>query len=126
MIMDYTTLKVGDIVAVALHGSWDISNQGAYRVVKANKVKVVVARVSDGYKREFSVRKRSEMSSVGSYYNAYLETVEEQNARIAQRQQEVDKRSAWAAVERAAKDKDFAALQQAVEKLESMLDPVPF
>ena len=24
MIMDYTTLKVGDIVAVARHGSWRI------------------------------------------------------------------------------------------------------
>lgn len=124
MIMDYTTLKVGDIVAVARHGSWDISNQGEYRVAKVNKVKVVVERVGDNYQREFSVKKRSEMGS--SFHNAFLETVEEQQARIAARQREVAKRRAWSAVEQAARDKDYTALQQAVANLEGMLDPLPF
>jgi uncharacterized protein YceH (UPF0502 family) len=127
MIMDYTTLKVGDIVAVARHGSWDISNQGEYRVVKVNKVKVVVERVSDNYRREFSVRKRSEMGVTASvYHNAFLETVEDQDARMAARAKEAAKRHAWNRVEQAARDKNFAALQQAMVNLESMLDPVPF
>lgn len=125
MIMDYTTLKVGDIVAVACYGSWSISNQGRYRVTKVNKVKVVVERVSDNYRREFSVRKRSEMGVTASaYHSAFLETVEEQDTRMAAQAKEEAKRHAWDRVEQAVRDKNFAALQKSMAVLESQLDPV--
>ena len=125
MIMDYTALKVGDIVAVVCYRSWDISNQGRYRVTKVNKVKVVVECVSDNHRREFSVRKRSELGDTASaYYGTFLETVEEQDARMAAQAKEAAKRHAWNRVEQAARDKNFAALQKAVANLESQLDPV--
>lgn len=125
-MLDYTTLKVGDQVAVARSGGWSIMNEGVYRVVKINKVKIVVERVSDCYQREFSVKRRCEMGSTDRYRSACLETVAEQEARIERRQQEAAKRQAWSAVEQAARDKDFTALQKAMAVLESRLDPVPF
>ena len=124
MIMDYTALKVGDIVAVACYGSWSILNQGRYRVTKVNKVKVVVERVSDNYRREFSVRKRSELGNAVNAYRTFLETVEEQDARMAAQAKEAAKQHAWKRVEQASRDKNFAALQKAVANLESQLDPV--
>lgn len=125
-MLDYTTLKVGDQVAVAYPGGWSIMNQGVYRVVKANKMKVIVERITDGYLREFSVKRRCEMGALDRFRAAYLETVAEQEARIERRQQEAAKRQAWSAVEQAARDKDFTALQKAMAVLESRLDPVPF
>ena len=126
MIMDYTTLKVGDIVAVARPGTWDIMNEGNYFVVKVNKMKVVVERASDCYQREFSVKRRCEAKSTDRYNAPYLETVEEQQARIAKRQQIAARREAWRKVELAANRQDLAALRQAVVALEEQLDPVPF
>lgn len=124
MIMDYTTLNVCDLVAVARPGTWDIMNEGNYFVVKVNKMKVVVERASDGYQREFSVKRRCEAKSTDRYSGAYLELPEKQAARIEQRNKEVTKRQAWAAVENASMRKDIAALREAVAALEEMLDPV--
>lgn len=124
MIMDYTTLKVCDLVAVARPGSWGIMNEGNYFVVKVNKMKVVVERASDGHRREFSVKRRCEAKSTDRYHAPYLELPETQAARIAQRNKEVAKRQAWSAVENAAMHKDIAALREAVAALEEMLDPV--
>ena len=126
MIMDYTTLKCGDLVAVARPGSWGVMNEGNYIVVKANKMKVVVERASDRYQREFSVKRRCEAKSTDRYHAPYLELPETQAARIERRNQEVAKRQAWSAVETAAVQKDIAALRRAVAALEEMLDPVPF
>jgi hypothetical protein len=122
MINDYTTLTVGQKVAVARTGSWDTQNQGIYTVVKANKVKVVVARDTDGYERTFSVKKRAEMSITSSTYNyAYLETVEEQQARINRRLNEGKIRNAWLNVEKAAGSKNIEQLRQYMAELEQML-----
>lgn len=125
-MLDYTTLKVGDQVAVARSGGWSIMNEGVYRVVKVNKVKVVVERVSDGYQREFSVKRRCEMKSNDHYRAGYLETVAAQEARIEAREREAAVRNAWRKVETAAAQRDLNTLRQSVAALEALVDPVPF
>jgi hypothetical protein len=123
MIMDYTTLKVGDRVAVAKPTSWSTTNQGVYVVDKVNKVKVIVKRASDGYLREFSVKKRREMGPFAgdTYTAAYLETVAEQEARLEQRKREVALREAWGRVELAASRKNLAELKAMMAELEQMV-----
>jgi hypothetical protein len=118
MLLDYTTLQVGQQVAVAQNGSWTIQNQGVYRVTKVNKVKVVVERVSDGYQREFSVRRRQELTKYDAgYHTAFLESVEDQERRIQQKIHEQAIRAAWAAVEQAGRDRNMQALQAAIADL---------
>lgn len=119
--LDYTTLKVGDEVGVARTGSWNIHSEGIYTVVKANKMKIVVQRVSDGYQREFSVKRRCEAGASDRYRGAYLESVETKRARDAQQQREREVRSAWAAVEQAGRDKNISKLRQAVADLELLV-----
>lgn len=121
MINDYTTLTVGQKVAVARTGSWRTSDEGIYTVVKANKVKVVVARDTDGYERTFSVKKRVEMNNTSHYYSAYLETVEEQQARIDRRLNEGKIRNAWLNVEKAAASKNLEDLRKYMAELEALV-----
>jgi hypothetical protein len=122
MIMDYTTLQVGQEVAVAKRLGWSTQNQGVYVVNKVNKVKVTVCRKSDGYLRTFSVKKRCELGDFveDTYRAAFLETVAEQEARIAQHAREVEVRAAWREAERAAVQKNLVLLKQIVADLEEM------
>lgn len=118
MINDYAALKVGDMVAVARHGSWNITNQGIYVVSKVNKVKVTVQRIGDNYERVFSVRKRRELNGFDDeYYSAFLETVEEQTARENQRRREVEVKNMWREAEGAATRRNLTQLKDLVEKL---------
>ena len=119
--LDYTTLKVGDEVSIARTGSWSIHSDGIYKVVKINKIKVFVQRVSDGYERVFSVKRRCEAGASDRYRSAYLESVETKRARDAQQQREREVRSAWAAVEQAGRDKNISKLRQAVADLELLI-----
>jgi bifunctional DNA-binding transcriptional regulator/antitoxin component of YhaV-PrlF toxin-antitoxin module len=123
MILDYTTLKAGDRVAVAKPSSWSIINQGVYVVEKVNKVKVVVRRLGDHYERTFSVKKRRELGDYAgdTYTAAYLETVAEQEARLEQRKREVALREAWGRVELAASRKNLAELKAMMAELEQMV-----
>ena len=116
--LDYAALKVGQEVAIARTGTWRIFSEGVYTVVKANKLKVVVRRNSDGYERTFSVKRKCEMSQEASYRAAYLESVEDMRLREAQYAAQRDRASAWTAAEQAARDKNLAALREAVAKLE--------
>ena len=122
MIMDYTTLQVGQQVAVAKPSSWSITNQGVYIVIKVGKVKVVVRRLGDNYERTFSVKKRREMGEFAgdTYTAAFLETVAEQEFRIAQRAREVEARATWREAEAAAASKNLVLLKQIVADLEQM------
>lgn len=118
MIKDYAALKVGDTVAVAKHGSWSICNQGIYVVTRVNKVKVTVQRVSDNHERVFSVRKRCELGKFAdAYHNAFLETVEEQTARVELQRREVEIRNMWRAAEGAAAQRNLTQLKDLVTKL---------
>lgn len=121
MINDYATLTVGQQVAVARTGSWRTGSEGVYTVVKVNKMKVVLRRLSDGYERVFSVKRRVELNrSGGSYNSAYLETVDSMTQREAQQQQERDRKQAWRDAEAAAARNDLAKLKELVAKLEQM------
>ena len=122
MINDYSSLNVNDTVAVARPGSWQIHSEGIYRVVKVNKLKVVVERESDGYQRVFSVKRRCEMCAGSHYRAAYLESVDSMLKREAQLQRERDVRAAWADVEQAGRVKSWTALQAAVSKLQKLVD----
>jgi len=120
MINDLSTLKVGDRVAIARFGSWLTSSQGAYLVKNVNKVRVVVARETDGYERTFSTRTGVEKGSE-RYHSAFIETIAEMEARAAADQKTRDFTAAWAAVEKAAGQKDYTALMASVISLETVL-----
>ena len=116
------TLKVGDVVSVARTGSYSIQSQGLYRVVKANKVKIVVARESDGYIREFSARRNAELSVTSSAYSyAFLEPVIDSMNRAARIQEQQARNNAWKSAEKAAQNKDIAQLRAALADLESLV-----
>ena len=120
--LDYSTLKVGDEVSVARTGSWDTRSEGVYVVVKANKLKLIVQRKTDGYERVFSVKRRCEMGAEDRYRAAYLETVASKEQREARQQRERDVRSAWAAVEQAGRDKNVSQLREALHSLIKVVD----
>ena len=120
-MLDYTTLQVGQQIAVARHLSWKVISQGIYRVSKVNKMKVEVTRDSDGYTRQFSVKRRCE---VGNTFltGAFLETVETQKARQAVESERRDRAAAWHAVQEAARDRDEQALVAALANLAKYVD----
>ena len=79
---DYSTLAVGQSVAVSRFGSRFIHNEGVYTVAKVNKVKVILARDTDGYVRTFSVKTRKELGALAyKYFEAFIESVSDLQAR---------------------------------------------
>ena len=91
-------------------------------VAKANKVKIVVARESDGYVREFSTRRNSELSVTSSAYSyAFLEPVIDSMNRAARHLEKQQQNNAWKAAEKAAYSKDIAQLRAALAALESLI-----
>lgn len=116
--LNYATLAVGQEVAVSRSGNWRTHNEGVYTVVKANKLKVVLQRVSDGYQREFSVKRKVELGKSESRWNSpYIESVQDMQRREAQYAAERDRRQTWADAEQAARDKDLTKLKAIVDKL---------
>ena len=120
--LDYTTLQVGQQIAVARPLSWSVSSEGIYRVSKVNKMKVEVTRDSDGYMRQFSVKRQCEVGSTDRYRGAFLETVEDQKARHAEESERRNRVAAWSAVESAARGRDEQALELALVQLAKHVD----
>lgn len=120
MINDLSTLKVGERIAIARFGSWSTSSQGAYLVKNVNKVRVVVARETDGYERTFSTRTGVEKGSE-RYHSAFIETIAEMEERAAADQKSREFIMAWAAVEEAAKKRNSVDLLFAVDNLKKLL-----
>ena len=119
--LNYADLLEGEQVAVSRTGNWRTMNEGVYTVVKANKLKVVVKRDSDGYTREFSVKRRVELGKGESRWNsAFIESVADMQRREAQYAAERDRKQTWADAEQAARDKDLTKLKVIVAKLEQM------
>lgn len=117
MGLDYTALKVGELVAVARGGGWSTFSEGLYRVVKINKMVVVVQRERDAYERTFSVKLRREKGDGDRYRSAYLESVADQQQREAQYAREREVNAMWKDAERAAVTRNLAALKELVDKL---------
>lgn len=70
---DYTTLKVGQKVSVWYPGYRGVQAfQGDYTVVKADKTKVVVQHIAEGYERKFSVRRQVEIGTCDIANYAYI------------------------------------------------------
>ena len=116
------TLKAGDVVSVARTGGHGIQSQGLYRVVKANKVKIVVARETDGYVREFSARRNAELSVTSSAYSyAFLEPVIDSMNRAAKHLAKQQQNGAWKSAEKAAQSKDISQLRAALAALEALV-----
>lgn len=116
---DYSTLAVGQSVAVSRFGRRYIHNEGVYTVAKVNKVKVILARDTDGYVRTFSVKTRKELgSNVYKYLETFIESVSDMTAREEKYQKERDVRNMWAELEQAARDKKLDTMKDLIAKLE--------
>jgi hypothetical protein len=113
------TLVVGQRVSiVANYGS-----QGVYVVTKANKMKVVLNRETDGYERHWSVKRDVELPANGrKWVDRYtrLETIEEMERRTLAARAETARRNAWLDVEKAACSKNMPALELALEVLKAL------
>jgi hypothetical protein len=118
--LDLTTVKVGQLVAVAREGSWETFSEGEYVVKAANKVKVVVRSTTTEHERTFSVKKGTEMGSGNKYYAPYLEDVAAMQARAAKNAKRQQLANAWAEVARTANSKNLTALRELVSKLEEL------
>lgn len=119
--LDYAALQEGQQVAVSRSGNWRTNNEGIYTVVKVNKMKVVLQRESDGYTREFSVKRRVELGRNESRWSSpFIETVAAMQEREAQYAAERNRKQIWVDAEQAARDKDLAKLKDIVAKLEQM------
>jgi hypothetical protein len=117
-MVKYAELTVGQEVAVSRSGNWRTHNEGVYKVVKANKLKVVVQRISDGYIREFSVKRGVELGKSETRWSSpFIETVAEMQRREATYAAERDRKQAWADAEQAARNKDLDALKDIVDRL---------
>lgn len=118
--MDYATLKVGQEVAVGRTGSWRVMHEGIYVVSKADKLKVVLKRNSDGYERTFSVKRRCEKGCEGYYTSPFIESVDDYLKRQAKYDKERDMRDAWDKLEQAARNKSMDAVKEALGDLEML------
>lgn len=120
-MLKYETLREGDQVAVSRVGSWTINNEGIYTVSKANKVKVVLTRTSDGYTREFSIKRRVELGRTETHRSsAFIESLDDFSKRNEFYKKERELAQTWKSAEDAARTKDLTVLKELVAKLENM------
>lgn len=115
-------VKVGDRVAVARSGSWSTHSEGVYRVVKADRVKLILQRESDQYQRIFSVKKNREMGP-DTYRAAFLESIEEMEQRQAALAHRRALTEAWGLVQTAAGNCNIEQLDSATASLKRLLIP---
>jgi hypothetical protein len=112
MSLDYTTLAVGQEVAVSRGSNRRIYHEGVYTVVKVDKLRAVLERNSDGLTREFSIKRGVELST-----SPFIESVEKMQQRQARHAAERGLQQTWADAEQAARNKDLTALMDIVAKL---------
>ena len=114
-MLDYATLCEGEQVAVSRHGNEMTHNEGLYTVVKANKMKVVLKRDSDGHTREFSVKRRVELGrSEFPWSRAFIETLKDLNEREEQYKKTREIKHTWALLEEAAQRKNLDTVKALV------------
>lgn len=121
--LDYTKLVVGQQVAVGKMSRYNSYVwQGVYVVTKVDKMKVVLARVADGYERSFSVKTGVELNSTATRYTTNsLFSVDDSKANEASKQAAAVQNGMWSDLKEAATRKDLFAVQTMLAKLEAVL-----
>lgn len=127
MALDVKSLQVGQKVSIA-RASWGVGthyivSQGVYVVEKADRVKVVLRRESDGHKRVWSLKHNAEV--VQAYdgkkkieRGTFIESIEDMVEREKKAALARDKKRMWSDIEQAAQNKDIVALRRALAELE--------
>lgn len=115
-------IEVGQEVGVAQTGAWKTRSQGIYKVVKKDKVKIVVQRLSDGYERKFSAKDFCEFGATSKYTAAHLESVADQLERNKEQSNKAALENAWGSLESAARAKDLAKVNGAIGILKALID----
>lgn len=118
MILDYSTLQVGQEVSIARSGNWSTSSQGVYKVIKVNKIKVVLER-EDGVQREFSVKTKKELG-VSYDSKSFIETLGDKLKRDAEQYKQQKLGIAWVNLQQAVLGKDFKKIKQSIAELENL------
>lgn len=118
MILDYSTLSIGQEVSVARHGNWSTSSEGVYKVIKLDKVKLVLER-EDGVQRSFSVKTKKELG-VSYDSRSFVETLGDKLKRDEQNYREQNINNAWVNLQQAAKGKDLDKIKQSIVELEQL------
>lgn len=118
MILDYNTLSIGQEVAVTLCNNWSTSSQGIYKVIKLDKVKLVLER-EDGVQRSFSVKTKKELG-VSYDSRSFVETLGDKLKRDAEQYRQQKLGIAWVNLQRAAQSKDLNKIKQSLTELENL------
>ena len=111
--MDLTTLKVGDEVGIVRRNNL----QGTYKVIKADKMKVVLER--NLHQRTFSVKTGLEKGS-SLYYSADVITLDAYRAVEATINKTRAISAAWMEMENAVRTKNIADAEEALAKLKKV------
>ena len=121
MILDYSTLQAGQEVSIARSGGWNTSSQGVYKVIKANKVKVVLERadITDRFTREFSVKTKKELG-VSYDTRSYIETLADKLKRDVEQYKQQKLGIAWVNLQQAVQGKDLNKIKQSITELENL------
>jgi len=114
MTVQIRTLKLNDEVSIVRYGSWSARSEGIYVVAKADKMKVVLKRKTDGYERTFSVKTNIEKGA-SRYHSSAVETIADMERREFNLKREQELRNAWKTLEAAASQKNLAAADAAIE-----------
>ena len=118
MILDYSTLQAGQEVSIARSVNWSTSSQGVYKVIKVNKIKVVLER-ADGVQREFSVKTGKELGTL-VHNKSYIETLGDKLKRDAEQYKQQKLGIAWVNLQQAAQGKDLKKIKQSLAELENL------
>ena len=117
MSIQIADLTVGQEVGVVRSGSWDAITQGIYTVTKINKVRAVLARKSDGYVRNFSVKTDNELGNYSSRC-VWVESIKDYTARGEKQSAERARNATWSNLKNAAQKQDLAAIKLFIQELE--------
>jgi hypothetical protein len=115
-------LTVGQEVAVARSGSWNISSLGVYTVTKVNKMQAELVRKGDGYTKTVSVKTDRFADFEGKFTerDTFIEDLSSAQARQEAKVKEQDRRLAWKELEQAGASKNIEAARAAMAKLEEI------
>lgn len=115
----FSTLNVGDQVAIAGYLGGTIGHQGLYKVAEKNKVRISFER-GDGLTRIFSTQTGNEKDYTGKYTraNSFVESIADYEKRQQSQEKKDQYRTLWENLELAAKNRNIAAIKELIIKIE--------